>query len=180
MSESTGRTYCSGTSLSEKRVVILIGWLLKHSYNYTSLLGEILAGLSFDIQRIACLRVVSVNFKFSSILSQTVKWTFPVLVVFSKIWLVNNKTELRMNKQLGKSTRTALLFPILGSIVQRFFDHKLMFVFILCLYGQRMELYSHLEQNPEIKRSIPSLTFWYDFSSSSGEKTKTTEEIDRW
>ena len=64
-----------------------------------------------------------------------------------------------MNKQLGKSTRTALLFPILGSIVLRFFDDKLMFVFILCLYGQRMELYSHLEQNPEIKRSIPSLTF---------------------
>ena len=85
-----------------------------------------------------------------------------------------------MNKQLEKSTRTALLFPILGSIVLRFFDDKLMLVFILCLYGQRMELFSHLEQNPEIKRSIPSLTFWYDFSSSSGEKTKTTEEIDRW
>ena len=63
----------------------------------------------------------------------------------SKIWLVN-KTELRIKKQFGKSTRTALLFRILGSIVVRFFDNKLMFVFILCLYSQTMELYSHLEQ----------------------------------
>ena len=31
-----GVPYCSVTSLSENRVVILIGWLSKHSYNYTS------------------------------------------------------------------------------------------------------------------------------------------------
>ena len=141
-----GVPYCSVTSLSENRVVILIGWLSKHSYNYTfKLLREILAGLLFDIHRIACLRRVSVNFKFLSILSQTAKWTFPVSCRLSKIWLVN-KTELRIKKQFGKSTRTALLFRILGSIVVRFFDNKLMFVFILCLYSQTMELYSHLEQ----------------------------------
>ena len=51
-----------------------------------------------------------------------------------------------MKKQFGKSTRTTLLFRILRSIVVGFFDNKLMFVFILCLYCQTMELYSHLEQ----------------------------------
>ena len=35
---------------------------------------ERLAGLSFDIQLIACLRGISVKFKFLSILSQTAKW----------------------------------------------------------------------------------------------------------
>ena len=30
--------------------------------------------------------------------------------------------------------------------------------------------------NPEIKRSIPSLTFWDDFFPSSGEKNKKTKQ----
>ena len=41
-------------SLPENRVVILIGWLSKHSHNYVYL-WKILAGLSLDIQRIASL-----------------------------------------------------------------------------------------------------------------------------
>ena len=96
-----GVPYCSVTSLSENRVVILIGWLSKHSYNYTfKLLREILAGLSFDIHRIACLRRVSVNFKFLSILSQTAKWTFPVLVVSRKYdLLIKLNYESRNNSE---------------------------------------------------------------------------------
>ena len=96
-----GVPYCSVTSLSENRVVILIGWLSKHSYNYTfKLLREILAGLSFDIHRIAWLRRVSVNFKFLSILSQTAKWTFPVLVVSRKYdLLIKLNYESRNNSE---------------------------------------------------------------------------------
>ena len=96
-----GVPYCSVTSLSENRVVILTGWLSKHSYNYTfKLLREILAGLSFDIHRIACLRRVSVNFKFLSILSQTAKWTFPVLVVSRKYdLLIKLNYESRNNSE---------------------------------------------------------------------------------
>ena len=51
-----------------------------------------------------------------------------------------------MKNQFGKSTRTPWLFSILGSIVVRFFDDKVMFVFVLSLYSQTMKLYSHLEQ----------------------------------
>ena len=140
------------------------------------MLREILSGLSFDIHRIACLRGVSVNFKFSSILSQTAKWNFPVLVVFSKMWLVN-KTELRMKKQFAKSTRTALLFG--------FWDRLLLDFLIISLCSFLFYVYTVIVKqwncipiwsnfiilyNPEIKRSIPSLTFWYDFFPSSGEK----------
>ena len=85
------------------------------------------------------------------------KTNFPVLVYDL---LIKLNYEWRNNSE-------SLLEPLCCfafGIVVRFIDDKLVFVFILCLYGQ------HLEQNPEIKRSIPSLTFWYDFSSSSGEK----------
>ena len=145
------------------------------------MLWEILAGLSTDNHRIACLRGVSVNFKFSSILSQTAKWTFSVLVIFLKIWLVN-KTELRMKEQFGKSTRTAL-FRILGSIVVRFFDNKLMFVFILCLYSQTMELFADLKQfyytvQPWNKtfNSIANILIWYlsFFRRKKKQKQNTT------
>ena len=141
-----GVPYCSVTSLSENRVVILIGWLSKHSYNYTFKL------LSWNFSRTVIwyssdrmLASSQCEFQIFVDLIANSKMNFSGSCRLSKIWLVN-KTELRIKKQFGKSTRTALLFRILGSIVVRFFDNKLMFVFILCLYSQTMELYSHSEQ----------------------------------
>ena len=150
------------------------------------MLREILSGLLFDIHRIACLRGVSVNFKFLSILSQTAKWTFPVLVVFSKICGLVRKLnhEWRNNSESLLEPLCCLAFW--DRLLSDFFYNKFMFVFIL--YSQTMEfcipIWSNFIRlyNPEIKRSIPWLTFWYDFLPSSGKKkTKQnkTEEIDR-